>query len=94
MNTTNEIRPIIFSVLEKEVASRSSKKTAEDRLSELSKSITADINRRYEQEIDQARKEITFARLILAGLYAEEGSDMRRIAEAYVTGDAAPVKTK
>ncbi len=86
MNTTNEIRPIIFSVLEKEVASRSSQKTAEDRLSELCKSITAEINRRCEQEIDQARKEITFARLILAGLYSGEGSDMRRIAEGYVTG--------
>ena len=91
----NEIRPVIFEVLEKEVASRSSKKTAEDCLSELSKSITADINRRCEREIDQARKEITFARLILAGLYAEEGSDMRRIAEGYVTGcDAAPSKKK
>ena len=95
MSTTNEIRPVIFEVLEKEVAHRSSKKTAEDRLSELIKSINADINRRCEQEIDQARKEITFARLILAGLYGEEGSDMRRIAEGYVTGcDAAPSRKK
>ena len=89
MNTTNEIRPVILEVLEKEVEHRSSHKTAEDRLGELCKSITADINRRRDQEIDQARREITFARLILAGLYAEEASDMRRIAEGYVTGDAA-----
>lgn len=91
---SNEIRPTIFAVLEKEITSRSNQKTAEDRLNDLSKSITADINRRCEKEIDQARKEITFARLILAGLYAPEGSDMRRIAEGYVTGDAATGRKK
>lgn len=92
---STEIRPIIFSVLEKEVEHRSSHKTAEDRLGELCKSITADINRRAEHDIYQVKAEITFARLILAGLYAEEGSDMRRIAEGYVTGcDAAPSKKK
>lgn len=89
MNATNEIRPIIFEVLEKEVAHRSSQKTAEDRLSELCKSINADINRRREQEIDQARKEITFARLILAGLYAEKGSSLRATAEAFVKAAAS-----
>ena len=94
MNTTNEIRPIIFEVLKKEVEHRSSHKTAEDRLSELCKSITADANRKCEMEISKARAEITFARLILAGLYAEEGSDMRRIAEGYVTGDAAAGRKK
>ncbi len=91
---STEIRPDIFAVLEKEVSHRSSKETAEKRLNDLCKSITSDINRKCESEIVKVREEIRFAQLILEGLYSPEGTDMHRIAEGYVTGDATPGRKK
>lgn len=85
MNAT--IRKDLFKVLSGELKNPTNAKTATEKMTEIFKAAKRQIESESFRRVKAIEDELSFAQLVLEGVYAEEKSPLRKIAEDYIAAE-------